>query len=121
MNEKIGEIKINNDIIAVIVGKVAAEVKGVAGMSGGVVDGFAKMLGKTNPEKGVKVDMEEDNDINVMVSIIVDYGVCIPDVCSKIQVNVKEKVEKMTGKNVKAVGINVQGIHFPADETGVEK
>ncbi len=118
--DTIGEIKINNEVIAVMAGRIATEVKGVAGMSGGVVDGLAKMLGKKSLEKGVKVEVGEE-DINIDLSIIVDYGVSIPDVCSEIQINVKKKVEKMTGRNVRNVNLSVQGIHFPADQKEIEE
>lgn len=118
--DTIGEIKINNEVIAVMAGRIATEVKGVAGMSGGVVDGLAKMLGKKSLEKGVKVEIGEE-DINIDLSIIVDYGVSIPDVCSEIQINVKRKVEKMTGRNVRNVNLSVQGIHFPADQKEIEE
>ena len=116
----VGEIKINNEVIAVIAGRTAAGVKGVAGMSGGVVDGLAKMLGKKSLEKGVKVEIGEE-DINIDLSIIVDYGVSIPGVCSQIQTGVKKKVEEMTGKNVRTVDISVQGIHFPAEVEEIEE
>lgn len=112
MKEEKGEIKINREIVAVIAGRATSEVKGVAGMSGGVVDGITKVLGKKNPEKGVKVEME-DEGIGIDLSIVVEYGVSIPDVCLEIQADVKKKVEEMTGKEVRAVNINVQGIHFP--------
>ena len=111
----IGTIKINNEVIAIIAGRAAIEVKGVAGMSGGVVDGLAKMLGKKSMEKGVKVEIAEE-DVNIDISMIVDYGVSIPAMCSEIQRNVKKKVENMTGKNVKTVDVSIQGIHFPTDD-----
>ncbi len=116
----IGGIKINNEVIAVIAGRAATEVKGVAGMSGGVVDGLAKMLGKRSLEKGVKVEVGEE-DINIALSIVVDYGVNIPDVCSEIQMSVKRKVEQMAGRNVRSVDVSVQGIHFPTDEGEIKE
>lgn len=111
----IGTIKINNEVIAIIAGRAAIEVKGVAGMSGGVVDGLAKMLGKKSMEKGVKVEIGEE-DVNISISMIVDYGISIPSMCSQIQKNVKKQVEDMTGKNVKIVDISIQGIHFLTDD-----
>ncbi len=115
-----GEVKINNEVIAIIAGRVASDIKGVAGMSGGVVDGLAKMLGKRSLEKGVKVEIGEE-DINVHLSIIVQYGVNIPGVCSEIQTNVKRKVEEMTVRNVRTVDVSVQGIHLPTDEKELEE
>ena len=116
----LGTIKINNEVLATISGKAAAEVGGVAGMSGGVVDGLAKMLGRKNIEKGVKVEIVDD-EVNIDISILVDYGASIPVVCLQIQNSVKQKVEKMAGKHVKTVDINVHGIHFPHTEEKTEE
>ena len=116
----LGTIKINNEVLATISGRAAAEVKGVAGMSGGVVDGLAKMLGRKNIEKGVKVEIDND-EVNIDISILVDYGASIPTVCSQIQNSVKEKVEKMAGKHVNTVDVNVHGIHFQHTEEKTEE
>ena len=111
----LGTIKINNEVIAIVAARAVTEAKGVAGMSGGMVDGLAKVLGRKNPEKGIKVEITED-EITIDISILVEYGVSIPNVCSEIQRNVKKKIEDTTGKNVKTVDINVHGIHFPSLE-----
>ncbi len=119
----VGTIKINNEVIAIVAARTTIETKGVAGMSGGMVEGLAKVLGRKNPEKGIKVVITED-EVNIDISILVEYGVSIPDVCSEIQGNVKKKIENTTGKSVKAVDINVHGIHFPSveeKEKGIEE
>ncbi len=108
----LGTIKIHNEVISTIASRAATEAKGVAGLSGGVVDGLAKMIGRRNPEKGVKVEIADD-DVNIDMSILVEYGVSIPTVCRQIQGVVRSRVEEMTGKNVKSININVHGIHFP--------
>ena len=42
--------------------------------------------------------------------IILDYGIAIQDVAPKVQENVKNTVETMTGLKVSQVNIHVQGI-----------
>ena len=119
----VGTIKINNEVIAIVAARTTIETKGVAGMSGGMVDGLAKVLGRKNPEKGIKVVITED-EISIDISILVEYSVSIPDVCLEIQRNVKNKIENTTGKNVKVVDINVHGIHFKSvgeKEKGIEE
>ena len=53
----IGNIRIANEVIEIIAGLAATEVKGVAGMSGGVAGGIAELLGRKNLSKGVKVEV----------------------------------------------------------------
>ena len=114
-------IKIANDVVAVIAGVAVSEVAGVAGMSGGFAGGISEVLsGKKNMSKGIKVDVDE-KEAKIDVSIVVEYGVRIPDVAFEIQNRVKKAVEEMTGLNVVSVNIHVQGVSTgetrKADET----
>ena len=56
---QIGSIRIADEVVAIIAGLAATEVKGVAGMSGGIAGGIAEMLGRKNLSKGVKVQVGE--------------------------------------------------------------
>ena len=90
----------------------AIEIKGVAGMSGGLVGGIVEMLGKKSLSKGVKVEIKEKIAV-IDLYIIVEYGTKIPDIARGIQESVKKTVETMTGIKVNGVNIHVQGVHFP--------
>ncbi len=50
-----GTVSYANDVIATIAGLAVMEVSGVAGMSGGVVDGIVELVGRKNFTKGIKV------------------------------------------------------------------
>ena len=111
------EIKIADDVVAVIAGVAVAEVPGVAEMAGGFAGGITEVLsGKKNLAKGIKVEVGE-KDTKIDVNIIVEYGVRIPDVAFEIQNRVKKAVETMTGLNVVEVNVHVQGVNTEAKET----
>lgn len=110
-----GSIKIADEVVGIITGLAATEIDGVAGMSGGIAGGIADMLGRKSLSKGVKVEVS-DQAATVDVYVIIDYGNSIPDVAWKIQDNVKQAIEGMTGLDVKAVNVHVQGVNFPEDE-----
>jgi uncharacterized alkaline shock family protein YloU len=110
-----GSIKIADEVVGIITGLAATEVEGVAGMSGGLAGGIADMLGRKSLSKGVKVEVS-DETASVDVYVIIEYGNSIPDVAWKIQDNVKQAIEGMTGLNVKAVNVHVQGVNFPEEE-----
>ncbi len=118
--KKDGAIKIANEVVAIIAGLAATEVEGVAGMSGGIAGGIADMLGRKNLSKGVKVEVDEKN-ASIDLFIIVEYGSAIPDVAWRIQDNVQEAVESMTGLDVQDVNIHVQGVHFAEEEEEEEE
>ncbi len=106
---QVNGINISDEVVSVIAGIAASEVKGVAGMSGGLVGGISEILGKKNFSKGIKVDVGE-KETSIEIYIIVEYGVRIPDVAWEIQNKVKQAVEDMTGLSVVKVNIHVQGV-----------
>lgn len=113
------EIRIADDVVAVIAGVAVAEVPGVAEMAGGFAGGITEVLsGKKNLAKGIKVEVGQ-KDTKIDVNIIVEYGVRIPDVAFEIQNRVKKAVETMTGLNVVEVNVHVQGVN--TDNKDVEE
>ncbi|MBR0596623.1 Asp23/Gls24 family envelope stress response protein [Sinanaerobacter chloroacetimidivorans] len=114
--EKLGTLKISDDVIAVCAMNAALKTKGVASLSGGFSDNFSKnIFGKEPLYKGIKISQNEDG-ISVDIYVVVEYGVKIPAVAWDIQENVKKEVEQMTDAFVKAVNIHVQGVHFTDEE-----
>ncbi|HOJ76501.1 MAG TPA: Asp23/Gls24 family envelope stress response protein [Bacillota bacterium] len=111
-----GSIRIANEVVSIIAGLAATEVKGVAGMSGGVVDGITELLKKKNFTKGVKVEVGE-KQAAIDLYVVIEYGYRIPDTAYLIQENVKKAVESMTGLEVIEVNVNIQGVEFKSDET----
>lgn len=104
-------IKIADDVVAVIAGVAVSEVQGVYEMSGGFAGGISEVLsGKKNLAKGIKVEINEKTT-KIDVNIIVEYGTRIPDVAFKIQNKVKKAVETMTGLTVSEVNVHVQGVN----------
>ncbi len=110
----LGTIRIADDVVKVIAGLAAIEIKGVAGMSGGFAGGIAEMLGKKNLSKGIKVEVGE-KEAAIDLSVIMDYGVRIPDIAAQIQESVKSAVEQMTGLTVVEANVNVQGVAFASE------
>ena len=116
---EVNGIKISEEVVAKIAGIAAAEVKGVFGMNGGLVEGFSEIFGKKSFSKGVKVQVTE-KDATIDLYIIVEYGCRIPDIAWEIQNRVKTSVENMTGLKVLEVNIHVQGVNLPKDTKNTE-
>ncbi len=117
--EDTNSVKIANEVVATIAGIAAADIDGVASMSGNMVSGFSQMLGKKTMTKGVKVEIT-DNDVVIDISIVVEYGKKIPEVAAAIQQAVAQAVGDMTGLNVTAVNVHITGVQF-VEETPAEK
>ncbi len=109
--ESNGTITFANEVIATIAGLAAVDIPGVAGMSGGFVDGVTELLGRKNLSKGIKVEVGTE-EVAVDIAIIVDYGTPVPEIAQNIQMAVMKAVETMTGLKVVEVNISIQGIKF---------
>lgn len=110
-----GTIRIANEVVRIIAGIAASEVKGIVGMSGGVADGFAELLMKKNLAKGVKVEVGE-RQVAIDLFVVVEYGSKIPEIAYMVQENVKRAVESMTGLEVVEVNVHIQGVEFRSEE-----
>lgn len=117
---ELGSIKVADEVVAIIAGLAATEVKGVAGMSGGVSSGIVEMLGRKNLAKGVKVEVGE-KEAAIDLLVIIEFGARIPEVAQQIQRNVKNAVESMTGLKVVEINIHVQGVAFEKSEAKDEE
>ncbi len=112
-----GNVNISDEVIAVIASLAASEVKGIAGMCGGFGGGIVELLGKKNLSKGVKLTVTEKSVV-LELSVIAEYGAKIPAVAWELQKKVKSEVEAMTGLEVSAVNISIDGVNVPKTEDG---
>ena len=115
IEDGMGSVRIGDEVVSMIAGIAATEIDGIAGMSGGLVEGIAELLGRNYMSKGVKVEVGE-TEARVDLYIIVKYGERIPEVAISVQENVKRQIEEFTGLTVVEVNVYVQGIDFGDDE-----
>ena len=110
MNTHLGNIYIDNEVIAQYAGTVAVECFGVVGMAGvNVKDGIVSLLKKDNITKGIAVSLK-NNKLILDFHIIVANGVSIKTVCDNLVETVRYKVEEYTGLTVKNIHIHVEGV-----------
>jgi uncharacterized alkaline shock family protein YloU len=110
-----GTVTFATDVVATIAGLAATEVEGVANMGGTAAASFAELFKRgqntRSLTRGVRVELSE-NSVAVHLTIVVDYGMPIPQVAKGIQENVKKAIENMSGLNVTDVNVYVQGVSF---------
>lgn len=110
IQNELGYISIDNNVIATIAGLSAMESYGIVGMaSKNTTDGLFELLKWENLAKGIKVTTE-DNTVQIDLYVILEYGVKISTVADNIIEKVKFNVENLTGLNVSKVNVFVQGI-----------
>jgi len=117
---KNGKVNIADDVIGVISTIAASEIKGIKALTGTFQDDVLEMIGKKNFNKGIHVEMN-NNVVLVELSVIVDYGTKIHEIAREVQENVKLAIESMTGLEVVAVNVNIEGINTKLEKDNIKK
>jgi Uncharacterized protein conserved in bacteria len=110
LTNKLGEIIIDTDVIAIYAGTIAVECFGIVGMAAvSVKDGIVKLLKRESLARGIIVSMS-NNKINIDFHVIISYGVNIPVVMDNLTESVKYKVEAFTGMEINKIVVHVEGV-----------
>ena len=107
-----GSLQISTEVIAKIARLAALEVDGVAT---GTSQNVRSLLGRTGLQKPVTVVME-DGIATVTVHLTVVYGSKVMPLCEKVQENVKQTIQNMTGITVSRVDVLVVGLTDAAEK-----
>lgn len=105
----LGEVKIADEVVAIIAGLATTEIDGVSSMAGNITNELVSKLGMKNLSKGVRVEVL-DGVVNVEVAINIAYGYSIPEVSAKVQDRVKTAIENMTGLEVSIVNVRIVSV-----------
>ena len=110
MNTHMGNIFIDNEVIAHYAGSVAVECFGIVGMAGvNMKDGLVRLLKMDSITGGISVTLNR-NKLVLDFHVIVAYGVSILAVADNLISNVKYKVEEFTGIEIEKINIFVDGV-----------
>ncbi|MCL2575250.1 MAG: Asp23/Gls24 family envelope stress response protein [Defluviitaleaceae bacterium] len=98
-NGGIGQIRISDEVLAIIAGTAALEIEGVAAHGG------------KNFARGVKVSIDEAG-VTVAISIMVKFGNKIHKVSEEVQKRIATALETMVGMKVVEVNVTVAGLRL---------
>ena len=106
-----GNISYSEEVLAKIVGLSTMECYGVVGMvSKSGSEGLWELMGKENLSKGVKIQLADDDRLQIELFIMVEYGTKISVISSNIIQKVRYNVENYTGLKVSSITVNVQAV-----------
>lgn len=122
LNTEHGQTRIAERVVAKIASMAAREIPGVQAMG----KGFARRAGQLRglvpgvdgggpSQTGVSVEVGE-REAAVDLDVVTWYGQSIADVTEAVRRNVIDRVEGMTGLNVKEVNINVDDIAVEGEQ-----
>ncbi len=104
-NQENGAVMISEEVIATIVSTAVKDVEGVVSIETAKT-GLERVL----LNKGMKIDITDDNEVTIDCDIIVNYGTSVITVAKAAQDAASSAVEAMTGIKPVAVNIDVVGI-----------
>lgn len=105
----VGEVHIADEVVAIIAGLAATDVKGVASMGGNITNELVSKLGMKNLSRGVKVTVLE-NVVTVDLTLNIEFGKNLLEISKKVQERVKTSIENMTGLEVADVNIHIASV-----------
>ena len=108
-SDEIGDIRVSEEVVAIIAGLAVTEVEGVSSMAGNITNEIVSKLGMKNLSKGITVELLDD-EVKVDVAINIAYGYSIPEVSAKVQDKVKTTIESMTGIEVAVINVRIASV-----------
>ncbi len=111
-DNRIGAVKIADDVVAMIAALAALEVEGVPSLAGGVNSGNAERISRARLSRCVKAAVAQ-GQVSVDISVMLDYGFNIPVTSGQVQTRVKSAIENMTGLKVREVNVRIAGVAMP--------
>lgn len=100
-------IRISPGVLATIAGLTTMAVPGVLRTSGGLVSGMAKLVGRDNPTRGIRLRVKDDK-VYLDIHVVVEQGADLVRVGSQIQRDVARSVYRMVGLPVAEINVYVQ-------------
>lgn len=119
MQENNTRLSINTDVLKKMATIAATEVDGVAGISNKNID-LKNAIKSKNPFAGVKVE-SVNGALEIAIYINIKKDANVKAVAEKVQENVKDKIQTMTGTAVTKVNVIIADIKFDEEESQIDE
>ena len=113
--EKIGYVRVADDVVPIIAAITATEVDGVVSVADNLKGELINKMGIHKAPKGVKVVIK-DRKVALDMAIGIKYGSNVPETCRNVQDKVKTAIETMLGLEVSDVNIRIAFVDLPKDK-----
>lgn len=108
------ELSVNTEVLEKMAEIAAKEVEGVSGISKKAIDLKGAVKSK-NAFKGIKVE-SVNGALKISAYICVKKNAQVKEVAEKVQFNIKDKIQTMTGNAVTQVNVHIADIEIEEAE-----
>ncbi len=113
-NEVGGSIEMSTDVVATVAALAARDVPGIHAL------GKSRLIALRGDQKrGVAAEVGKE-EAAIDVEVIIEHGVDIREVGGQLRRRIAEEVDKMTGRKVVEVNIDIVDVHLPGEDKGAE-
>ena len=105
-----GRVMISESVISTIVSQALTDIEGYAGLYNKTAADFVDLVGKKHRGKGIRISVDEKDQLNIECNVIVSYGQSIVTIANAIQEAAAAAVLSMTGIKAQSINVNVCGI-----------
>ena len=105
-----GRVMISESVISTIGSQALTDIDGYVGLYNKSATDFVDLVGKKNRGKGVRITVDENNQLIIDCNVIVSYGQSIVAIAAAIQEAASAAVLSMTGVKAHSINVNVCGI-----------
>ena len=105
-------VRIQEGVVRSLAIHAAQEIDGVAQIAPGFLGTLWKWLTDQDQPQGMKVEMHA-SEVRVKASLIVEYGVNIPQVADGVRENIRQALERFAGITPTEIHVAVVGVAKP--------
>jgi len=107
--ENLGTVRIAPGVLATIAGLTALAVPGVARLSGDMVSGVSKLLGRPDALSGVKIQVKDDA-VWVELHLVAEPETNLYQLSTQVQREVAQAIDKMVDMPVRQVDVYIEDV-----------
>ena len=105
-----GDITMSESVVATIAGLSARQIEGIHSLGKSRLISFGD-----SPTRGVDAEVGS-REAALDLDVIIEYGVDLRKVAGALRKRISDEVDKMAGRQVVEVNINVVDVHLPEKE-----
>jgi uncharacterized alkaline shock family protein YloU len=106
-----GKIQMSQEVVETIAGLAAREIEGIHALGKSRLISFAG----GDPKHGISAEVGQ-KEAAIDLEVIIEYGCDVRAVVRQLRERVGQQVDKMAGRKVVEVNVDVIDIHIPTDE-----
>ena len=113
----LGAVQMHKKVIGDIAAATLKEIPGVSLAQFGIIGSIFELFGYKN-YPGVCVQLDKEGSVSLHMRVVIEYGLNIQTVASRIQDMVRAEVERAADIDLKEININIQSVERRAAPCG---